>query len=233
MTVRQRVDCVEKLLLDMRSAIAAAMSRSKREIPHYYLSHQADLTNADAFVTKANANRAPEDRLLLGALFLKAIAGAVPKVPEMNGHYENSGFRPSEVIHTGLAISLRGGGLVAPALLDVATLKLDELMRNMRDLVTRVRAGRFRSRELSDATITLTSLGDRGVDQLYGVIYPPQVAIIGIGTPSLRSWVHEGQVVPRLIADITLAADHRVSDGRRGALFLKTIAENLTTPEAL
>lgn len=220
-------------LPDMRGAIAAVMSRSKREIPHYYLSHPADLTTADAFITKTNANRAPEDRLLLGALFLKAIALAARKVPEMNGHYENSGFRPSEAIHAGFAISLRGGGLVAPALMDVATLKLDELMRNMRDLVTRVRAGRFRSRELSDATITLTSLGDRGVDQLYGVIYPPQVTIIGIGTPSLRPWVHAEQVVPRLIADITLAADHRVSDGRRGALFLKTIAENLTTPEVL
>ena len=220
-------------LSDMRGAIAAAMSRSKREIPHYYLSHQIDLTNADAFIANINANRAPEDRLLPGALFLKAIALAVRKVPEMNGHYENGGFRSSEAIHTGLAISLRGGGLVAPALLDVDALKPDDLMRNMRDLVTRVRAGRFRARELSDATITLTSLGDRGVDQLYGVIYPPQVAIIGIGTPSLRPWVHEGQVVPRLIADITLAADHRVSDGRRGALFLRTLAEYLTTPEAL
>ena len=220
-------------LPDMRGAIAAAMSRSKREIPHYYLSHQVDLTNADAFVAKTNSDRAPEDRLLMGALFLKAIALAVRKVPEMNGHYESNGFNPSEPIHAGLAISMRGGGLVAPALLDVASLKLDELMHNMRDLVTRVRAGRFRSRELSDATITLTSLGDRGVDQLYGVIYPPQVAIVGIGTPSLRPWVHEGQVVPRLITDITLAADHRASDGRRGALFLKTIAENLTTLEAL
>jgi len=220
-------------LPDMRGAIAAAMSRSKREIPHYYLAHQVDLTDADAFVAKTNSDRAPEDRLLMGALFLKAIALAVRKVPEMNGHYENNEFNPSEPIHSGLAISMRGGGLVAPALLDIATLKLDELMRNMRDLVTRVRAGRFRSRELSDATITLTSLGDRGVDQLHGVIYPPQVAIVGIGTPSLRPWVHEGQVVPRLIADITLAADHRVSDGRRGALFLRIIAENLTTPEAL
>ncbi|AXI49172.1 2-oxo acid dehydrogenase subunit E2 (plasmid) [Sulfitobacter sp. SK012] len=220
-------------LPDMRGAIAAAMSRSKREIPHYYLSHQADLTNADAFVAKTNSDRAPDDRLLLGALFLKAIALAVIKVPEMNGHYENNSFNPSKAIHPGLAISMRGGGLVAPALLDVASLKLDELMRNMRDLVTRVRAGRFRSRELSNATITLTSLGDRGVDQLYGVIYPPQVAIVGIGTPSLRPWVYEGQVVPRLVADITLAADHRASDGRRGALFLKAIAEKLNTPEAL
>lgn len=217
----------------MRTAIAAAMSRSKREIPHYYLSHQADLTNADAFLRKTNSDRPPENRLLLGALYLKAVALAVQKVPEMNGHYQNDRFQPSQDINVGLAISLRGGGLVAPALLNADAIELDDLMSAIADLVTRVRAGRFRSSELSDATITLTSLGDRAVNQLYGVIYPPQVAIVGIGTPSLRPWVHEGQIVPRLIADITLAADHRVSNGRRGALFLKRIADSLFSPESL
>lgn len=218
---------------EMRTAIAAAMSRSKREIPHYYLSHQADLTNADAFVKKTNKNRPPENRLLLGALYVKAVALAVQKVPEMNGYYQNDRFQPSQDINVGLAISLRGGGLVAPAILNAGAIELDDLMSAVADLVSRVRAGRFRSSELTDATITLTSLGDRAVDQLYGVIYPPQVAIVGIGTPSLRPWVHEGQIVPRLIADLTLAADHRVSDGRRGAFFLKKIADSLFNPESL
>lgn len=220
-------------LTEMRTAIAAAMSRSKREIPHYYLSHQADLTSADAFVKKTNTNRPPESRLLIGALYLKAVATAAKKVPEMNGYYQNDRFQHSQDINVGLAISLRGGGLVAPAILNTGSIALDDLMAGMVDLVSRVRAGRFRSRELSDATITLTSLGDRAVNQLYGVIYPPQVAIVGIGTPMLRPWVHEGQIVTRLVADITLAADHRVSDGRRGALFLKTIADSLFRPESL
>ena len=220
-------------LSEMRSAIAAAMSRSKREIPHYYLSHQVDLTNTDAFLTETNKNRPPQNRLLLGALYLRAVALAVKKVPEMNGHFQNDRFQASQDINVGLAISLRGGGLVAPAILKTDTMKLDDLMKEMSDLVARVRAGRFRSRELSDATITLTSLGDRAVSQIFGVIYPPQVAIVGIGTPVLRPWIHEGQIVPRLIADITLAADHRVSDGRRGALFLKTIADSLFIPETL
>ena len=220
-------------LNEMRSAIAAAMSRSKREIPHYYLSHQADLTNTDAFLTKTNKNRPPQNRLLLGVLYLRAVSLAVKKVPEMNGHFQEDRFQASQDINVGLAISLRGGGLVAPAILKTDTMQLDDLMKEMSDLVARVRAGRFRSRELSDATITLTSLGDRAVSQIFGVIYPPQVAIVGIGTPVLRPWIHEGKIVPRLIADITLSADHRVSDGRRGALFLKTIAESLFTPETL
>ena len=220
-------------LSEMRIAIAAAMSRSKREIPHYYLSHQVDLTNADAFLTKTNKTRPPQNRLLLGALYLKAVALAVRKFPEMNGHFQNDSFQASQEINVGLAISLRGGGLVAPAILNTDTMKLDGLMKEMSDLVTRVRAGRFRSRELSDATITLTSLGDRAVNQIFGVIYPPQVAIVGFGTPVLRPWIYEGQIVPRLVSDITLAADHRVSDGRRGASLLKTIADSLFTPETL
>lgn len=218
---------------DMRAAIAAAMSRSKREIPHYYLSHSADLTNADEFVSATNATRAPEARLMLGVLYLKAIARAVKKFPEFNGHFKDDNFDHSEASHVGLAISLRGGGLVAPAVFDADAQGLDDVMTAMRNLITRVRTGRFRARELTDATITLTSLGERGVDQLYGVIYPPQVAIVGIGTPALTAQVQGEACVPRLTATITLAADHRVSDGRRGALFLQEIVKHLQNPETL
>ncbi len=218
---------------DMRTAIAAAMSRSKREIPHYYLSHTVDLTAADAFATRTNAGRSPEDRLLITVLYAKAIARAVGKYPEFNGHFKEDLFHPSEAVHLGLATHIRGGGLVAAALLDAEDQPLDALMASMRDLVTRVRAGRFKARELSDATITLTSLGERGVDQLYGVIYPPQVAIVGVGTQRMQPVVHEGQVTARLAASLTLAADHRVSDGHRGALFLRAIDKFLQEPETL
>ena len=218
---------------DFRSAIAAAMSRSKREIPHYYLSHEVDLTAADAFVTAENAGRAPADRLLIGAVCAKAVAASISKFPEFNGHYTDGRFRPSKAVHLGFAINIRSGGLVAPALFDTDTLSLDELMHNMRDLTARVRAGRFRARELSDATVTLTSLGERGTDAVFGVIYPPQVAIIGMGAPRQRPAVVDGAVEPRLMATFTLAADHRVSDGHRGALFLRAIDKHLQTPERL
>ncbi len=218
---------------DMRTAIAAAMSRSKREIPHYYLSHMVDLTTADDFITQTNADRAPEDRLLLGAVYAKAIAKALKKYGEFNGYFTDDAFHQSDAVHLGLAINIRSGGLVAPALFDTDDKSLDDLMQAMRDLVERVRTGRFRARELSDATITLTSLGDRGVDQLYGVIYPPQVAIVGLGTPRLLPAIHEGEVTARLTATLTLAADHRVSDGHRGALFLKAIDKNLQRPNTL
>ena len=218
---------------EMRQAIAAAMTRSKREIPHYYLSDSIDLKMAEDFIAAHNADRPPDNRLSLGVLYIRAVALAAQKYPDFNGYFEDGRFTPGDAVHLGMAINLRSGGLVAPALLDTSDGDLDSLMTRLRDLVARVRQGRFRARELSDPTITLTSLGDRGVAGITGVIFPPQVAIVGIGTPSLQAIVVDGQVQPRLTAQITLAADHRVSDGHNGAKFLRAIIKNLQHPEQL
>ncbi|HEX5380434.1 MAG TPA: dihydrolipoamide acetyltransferase family protein [Phenylobacterium sp.] len=217
----------------MRAAIAAAMSRSKREIPHYYLIDTVDIQASVEWVARINAERPPDRRLLLGALYLKAAAVAARAYPEFNGAFEAGAFRPGQAVHVGMAISIRGGGLAAPAIHDTADLALDELMARMRDLVGRVRAGRFRSSEIADPTITVSSLGDRGVEALFGVIYPPQVAILGFGKVVERPWVVEGAVTARSVLTITLAADHRVSDGHRGALFLAEVGRLLQHPEAL
>lgn len=217
----------------MRAAIAAAMAHSKREIPHYYLAHTIDLTAAEAFVAAQNAGREPADRLLLGALFVKAVALAAKKYPDFNGHFVEGAYEASPVVHVGVAINIRGTGLVAPAIHNTDTLGLDDVMAGMRDLVARVRAGRFRSSEISDPTITISSLGDRGVETLYGVIYPPQVAIIGFGMPVTRPWAEDGMVGAKRVVHVTLAGDHRVSDGHRGALFLNAIENLLMKPETL
>ncbi|POF29444.1 dihydrolipoamide acetyltransferase family protein [Roseibium marinum] len=217
----------------MRAAIAAAMARSKREIPHYYLQDTVDVSVANDWLTRTNADRPPTDRLLLGALYVKASALAAKKYPEFNGFFGESGFEASDRTHIGVAISIRGGGLVAPAIHDTADMSLDAVMTSMRDLVARVRAGRFRSSEIADPTLTVSSLGERGVEALYGVIYPPQVAIVGFGKATERPWVVAGEIVPRLMVTTTLAADHRVSDGHRGAMFLSQIGKLLQEPEAL
>ena len=220
-------------LTPMRHAIAAAMARSKREIPHYYLQQTIDLAALQGWLDRWNAARPPAERMLAGALFAKATALALRDFRDFNGFYGPEGFAPSAAIHLGIAIAIRGGGLAAPAIHDTDRLGIAELMKHMRDLVTRVRKGGFRSSEISDPTATLSSLGDRGVEMLLPVIYPPQVAIAGFGTPSIRPWVGEGGVEPRLLVTISLGADHRVSDGHRGALFLRSIGELLQTPEAL
>lgn len=218
---------------EMRKAIAQAMARSKREIPHYYLRHQVNMAAATRWLEDENATRTPEARLLMGTLLVKAVSLALTRFPEFNGFYEDGGFRAVPEIHCGLAVAIRGGGLIAPALHDCDRLSLDQLMEAMRDLVGRVRTGHLRSSELSDPTVTVTSLGERGVDEVFGVIYPPQVAILGFGTVERRPVATEDGVdaVPTVI--VTLAADHRASDGRRGALFLSEIDKLLQVPEAL
>lgn len=220
-------------LAPMRRAIAAAMERSKREIPHYYLTHTMDVSVPQSWLEHYNSGHPPAERILLGALLVKASALALRVFPEFNGFYEQGHHAPSDAIHVGLAIAIRGGGLAAPAIHDTDTLPLGELMVKMRDLVGRVRKGGFRSSEVSDPTVTVSALGDRGVEALLPVIYPPQVAIIGFGTPLPRAWAVGDAVAVRTVLSASLAADHRVSDGHRGALFLRRIEELLQHPEAL
>jgi pyruvate dehydrogenase E2 component (dihydrolipoamide acetyltransferase) len=217
----------------MRQAIAAAMARSKREIPHYYLSTTIDMSRAMAWLTQENLKHTVEDRLVYGVLLLKAVALALRDAPEINSLWMDGKATPVRDIHVGVAISLRGGGLVAPALHHTDRQSLDELMKNFRDLVQRARAGSLRSSELSDPTITVTSLGEQGVESVFGIIYPPQVALVGFGKVVERPWSADGQVVSRPLINATLSADHRVSDGHRGGLFLAAIDRRLQEPEKL
>ena len=217
----------------MRQVIAAAMARSKREIPHYYLSTTIDMSRAVAWLSQENLKRSVEDRLVYGVLLLKAVALALHNVPELNATWVGGKATPSSDIHVGVAISLRGGGLVAPALHHTDRQSLDELMKNFRDLVLRARAGSVRSSELSDPTITVTSLGEQGVEAVFGIIYPPQVALVGFGKIVERPWSSEGQIVSRPLITATLSGDHRVSDGHRGGLLLAAIEQNVQEPDKL
>jgi pyruvate dehydrogenase E2 component (dihydrolipoamide acetyltransferase) len=217
----------------MRRTIAAAMSRSKREIPHYYLSTTIDLHRALAWLDRENERRPPEQRLLAGVVLLKAAALALREVPELNAVWEGDRVVVRPDVHVGVAISLRQGGLVILALHDTASRSLDDLMDGLRDLTARARAGRMKSSELSDSTITVTSLGDRGVDAVWGVIYPPQVAIVGFGKIVERPWAADGGLFARRVVTATLAADHRVSDGHRGGLYLDAVDRLLQEPEKL
>jgi pyruvate dehydrogenase E2 component (dihydrolipoamide acetyltransferase) len=217
----------------MRQTIAAAMARSKREIPHYYLSTTIDLSRAMAWLSEENLKRSVPDRLLHGVLLVKAVALALREVPELNAVWEGTRALIKPAIHVGVAISLRQGGLVAPALHETDRQSLSDLMRSFRDLVKRARAGSLRSSELSDPTITVTSLGEQGVETVFGVIYPPQVALVGFGKLVERPWVVGGQVLPRPVVTASLSADHRVSDGHGGGLFLAAVDRLLQEPERL
>jgi len=146
----------------MRSAIASAMERANREIPHYYLATRADLTHALARLAEKNAALPLPDRVLPAALFLRATARAAAEVPALNGFWRDGAFVPGEGVHVGVIVSLRSGGLLVPALRDAAAKSSVELMRELRGLVARARAGTLRSSEVSGATLSVTNLGEQG-----------------------------------------------------------------------
>ncbi len=217
----------------MRRAIARSMERSKREIPHYYLGHRVDMAASMAWVALANEDRPVTRRILPAALLIKATALALGEYPDLNGHWIDGSFVPSTAVHLGVAVSLRGGGLVAPAIHDANTLDLDHLMSALADLVGRARAGKLKGSEMTDPTSTVTNLGDRGVASVFPVIIPPQVSIVGFGRVTDEPVAVDGSVVVHPVMQASLAGDHRVTDGHTGGLLLLAIDRLLQEPEKL
>jgi pyruvate dehydrogenase E2 component (dihydrolipoamide acetyltransferase) len=215
----------------MRRRIAAGMERSKREIPHYYLATRIDVSRTLAWLAGENLRRPVTDRLLLAALQLRAVARAAAQVPELNGHWVEGGFRPGAGVHVGVVIALRGGGLLVPTLRDADHLDAGGLMRALREVTGRARRGTLRGSDVSEATLTVTNLGDTGVETVLGVIHPPQVALVGFGRVTERPWAEGGLLGVRPVVTATLSADHRASDGQRGARFLSLVARALQAPE--
>ncbi|WP_338676529.1 2-oxo acid dehydrogenase subunit E2 [Streptomyces sp. SCSIO 30461] len=217
----------------MRQAIAGLMTRANQEIPHYYLSTTIDMAAALEWLHEHNRRSPVGKRLLPAALLLKAAALAAREVPELNGFWTDDHFMAGEGVHLGVAVSLRSGGLMAPALHDADALDLTDLMAALKDLVAHARTGRLRSSEVSDATITVTNLGDQGVETVFGVIYPPQVALVGFGRVGDRPSAVDGLLGVRPVVTATLSADHRATDGAIGARYLVAVDRHLQNPEQL
>jgi pyruvate dehydrogenase E2 component (dihydrolipoamide acetyltransferase) len=215
------------------SAVGRLTERSKREIPHFYVSEDIDVSAALGWIEAANAARSVGERVLPAALLLRAVVLALHEVPELNAHFVDGAAHTFDAVHLGVAVAQRGGGLIAPVIRDAQTMSLDELLSAMRGLVARARKGALRSSDVTEATITVTSLGDKGAAGVWGVIVPPQVAIVGFGRIAERPWAEHGMLAVRRVVTATLSADHRVSHGHHGARFLRSVAHALENPEVL
>ncbi|CAM5262434.1 2-oxo acid dehydrogenase subunit E2 [Streptomyces narbonensis] len=216
-----------------RAATARLMSRSKREIPHFYLSTTVDMAAALEWMRARNRELPLSARLVPAALILKAVALAARKVPGLNGHWVDDGFVPADEVRLGVAVSLRGGGLAAPSLARADTLSVAEVMAALKDLVARARGGRLKASETADPSLTVTNLGDQGVEAVFGVVYPPQVALVGLGRIVERPVAVNGLLGVRPVVTATLSADHRAADGATGARLLTTLDKLLQRPEEL
>lgn len=217
----------------MREAIAATVTRSKREIPHYYLSHTLDVTALQQHLLKHNSGLEPDRRMVLVAPLLCAIARTLARHRQLNGLFIDGEYQAAEHVQLANAVNLRGGGLVMPVFTEAETLNADAMMARLNDLVARAKSGNLRFSELNGATMTVSSIGDRGADAIFGVIYPPQVAIIGLGRMREEPKLVDGNLSVRSVITASLAADHRVSDGHHGARFLHDLNKCLQKPEAL
>jgi pyruvate dehydrogenase E2 component (dihydrolipoamide acetyltransferase) len=224
---------VPELPIRMRRAIAAAMARSNREIPHYYLETRIDMSRPLRWLDSENQKRSIRERILPAVLLIKGVARALADVPELNGYWKDDELQKMEAVHAGFAISIRRGGLIVPAIHDVNRRSLDEIMAALHDLIPRARSGRLRSSEMVDGTITITNLGELGVEGVYGVIYPPQVALVGFGRISEQPWAENGMLGVRPVLRATLAADHRATDGNQGAQFLDSLNRHLQEADKL
>jgi pyruvate dehydrogenase E2 component (dihydrolipoamide acetyltransferase) len=217
----------------IRRAIAAAMARSNREIPHYYLETPIDMQSAMQWLQAENLKRPVKERLLPAALLIRSVVLALTEAPDLNGHWIDDRHVIQEAVHVGFAIALRQGGLITPALVNAHQKNLSQIMASLSDLIVRARSGHLRSSEMSDATITITNLGDLGVETVFGVIYPPQVALVGFGQIQDRPWAANGMLGVRPVLTATLAGDHRATDGRLGAQFLEALNRRLQHPDKL
>lgn len=216
----------------IRSAVAAAMSKSNREIPHYYLDKKIDITKSLDWLFEKNQQRPIQKRILPAALLIKAVAKSLLDYPDLNAVWED-GLQQKKEINIGFVVSLRGGGIIVPAIHNADSKSVEEIMEALNDIIPRARAMKLRSSELSDSTITITNMGEGGADLVYGIIYPPQVAIIGFGSSSEQPFAENGMVGIRTVLNATLAGDHRATDGLVGSGFLATLNKNLQNPELL
>ena len=229
----------------MRRAIADRMSKANHDIPHYFLEQQIDLTALMKHVGKINAEVDIADRVVPAAAFVRAAALAAARHRELNGHWTDGEFVPAVAVNVAVAISLRGGGLVTPQIQQADRVDLAATMARLKAMTLEARSGVLRSASMGAgetpgadtatqmSTITVTNLGERGADLVYGVISPPEVALVGFGRVAERPWVVDGNVQPRQMVTATLAADHRASDGATGSRFLATVARLLENPEEL
>jgi pyruvate dehydrogenase E2 component (dihydrolipoamide acetyltransferase) len=196
------------------------MTTSWNEIPHYHVSRRLDLAGLSEALRCANEHRSLAERILPGAVLLCATARAAAQEPSCNGFWLHGRFEPADSVRIGVVLALRSGGIIVPTIADADQLSPAEMMTRLTDLVHRARHSRLRASDVSEATITVTNLGDLGAEIVNGIIHPPQVALVGYGSIHDEVWAVEGQGLIRPTVHASLAGDHRAIDGLTASRFL-------------
>ena len=216
----------------MRQAIARNMARSKREIPHFYVTVEVDMADAVRLRSQLNEEWGGEIRVSINDMVIRACAKALPKHPMFNAAFSEGGVQVHKQINIGMAIAL-DEGLIAPAILDCAGKSLAEIAGASSRLVERARSGVLSAEEYTTANFNVTNLGMYDVESFSAIITPPQSAALAVGSVRKVPVVREGGLTAGDVMKLTLAIDHRVADGAQAALFLADVKQALEKPVGL
>jgi len=214
----------------MRSAIAAALQRSKQQIPHFYETIDIDVEELSAMRARINEQLEKQKiKLSLADFIAKGVCVALLRNPAVNATFDGSNITRYADVHLGMAVAV-ADGLIVPVLKNADKMGLRELREKTGPLIDRARSGKQKQDEASGGTFTISSLGAFGIRDFAAIINPPQVAILAVGAAEKRAVVRGDQVVARTMMSVTLSADHRIVDGATAAEFLRTLKTLLEEP---
>jgi pyruvate dehydrogenase E2 component (dihydrolipoamide acetyltransferase) len=218
----------------MMQVIAERMTEAKQHIPHFYATVEVRMDAAMALRKQLNAQLEEEGlKLSVNDLVMKACAVALRNYPNLNALWTSKGVELHETVDMAMAVAL-DAGLITPVIRDVGGKGLATISREAKDLATRAREGGLKPEEYQGGTITVSNMGMFGVESFTAIINPPQAAIIAVSSIEKRpSYDENGEVVPGSFMKLTLSADHRIANGRDGALYMSEVKKVLENPVML
>jgi pyruvate dehydrogenase E2 component (dihydrolipoamide acetyltransferase) len=216
-------------LSSIRKVIAKRLVESKAPVPHFYLTVEVEMKRALELRESAN-QLDPELKLSVNDIILKATAAALRQHPEVNASFQGESVRVFNRVHLGVAVAIEGGGLITPVVRDADRKPLQEIAREVKELVARARNRKLKPEEYQGATFSVSNLGMMGIEEFSAVINPPEGAILAVGAVVEKPVVVSGRVRVGHRMKMTLSCDHRVMDGAQGARFLQTLKNILENP---
>ena len=216
----------------MRKAIAGVTAQSMAQTPHFYVTSEIDMTQAMSL--RRQLNEALEDgvRVSVNDLIVKASALALTKHPKFNSSFEGEALQIHGDINVGIAVALEQG-LIVPAISQCQDKSLAQIAGASRDLIDRAHGGALRADEYTGGTFAISNLGMFDVDSFTAIIFPPNSAVLAVGSVKEQPVVRDGEIKAAQIMKATLSTDHRVADGAEAAQFLMEVKRCLENPVLL
>ena len=217
-------------LTRMRAQIARVTTRSKTEIPHFYVTTQIDMSDAMALRRQINDNLKDDGvRVSVNDLIIKACVNTLKKYPKLNAYFSEEGIELHSAINVGIAIA-EEDGLTMPAILDCGSKSLAQIAAASDDLIQRTQSGSLQPDEYTGGTFSISNMGMFEVTSFAAIIQPPQSAVLAVGTVQKIPVIRDDQVTVSEVMNATLSVDHRVSDGAEGARFIVEVKNQLENP---